>query len=145
MLEKETLHFKIGVSGTHWDKQPQWVIRINGDDVAAGQSGNEIDYVEFDHQLLSGPNLLEILLTNKTDADTVENADKTAIVKDMLLNIHSVEIDEIDLGQVIRTHSEFVGADQSRPRLKNCVNLGWNGTWQLPFASPFYLWLLENM
>jgi hypothetical protein len=29
--------------------------------------------------------------------------------------------------------------------LQNCVNLGWNGKWTLPFQSPFYIWLLESI
>jgi hypothetical protein len=29
--------------------------------------------------------------------------------------------------------------------LDNCVNLGWNGTYTLKFASPFYIWLLEKL
>jgi len=75
----------------------------------------------------------------------IQNADKTAIEKDMLLHIRSIEIDEIDLGNLLWSKSQYVGDDVTRPVLDNCVDLGWNGTWTLAFASPFYIWLLENI
>jgi hypothetical protein len=75
----------------------------------------------------------------------VQNEDKSAIVKDMLLNVVSVEIDEIDIGHLLHSKSTFTGDDPTRPVLSNCVNLGWNGTWKLTFTSPFYIWLLENI
>ena len=88
---------------------------------------------------------MKIILTNKTNSDTVQNADKTEIVKDMLLNIESCEIDEIDLGNLIYEKTEFVPVDPARPVLQNCINLGWNGAWCLRCTNPFYIWLLENI
>jgi len=38
-----------------------------------------------------------------------------------------------------------VSEDATRPVLTNCIDLGWNGEWQLEFDSPFYIWLLENI
>jgi hypothetical protein len=67
-------------------------------------------------------------------------------------------IDEIDLDVLKWTHSiyepkypkHYIIKAQSQgttleKTLKNCINLGWNGTWKLPFTSPFYVWLLENI
>jgi len=39
----------------------------------------------------------------------------------------------------------FRRGDNLPDSVKNCVNLGWNGKWVLPFTSPFYIWLLENI
>ena len=69
----------------------------------------------------------------------------------MLLNIESIEIDDIDIGHLRYTASKyelvkkqvFNGAIVSE--LKSCVNLGFNGTYVMQFDSPFYLWLLENL
>jgi hypothetical protein len=55
-----------------------------------------------------------------------------------------VEIDEIDLGQVPFNLSEY-RPDHNSDVVKNCVNLGWNGTWTLRWTNPFYIWLLENL
>ena len=144
----ENLHFKIGLAGTYWNNKPMYSILINNtlivsDEIAV--ANDEIFYVEFDADVPEGTTRLTVRLENKTDVDTVENEDKTAILKDMLLHIRSVEIDEINLGNFIYTKSLFVGDDSSRPVLDKCIDLGWNGAWTLEFESPFYIWLLENI
>jgi hypothetical protein len=148
MADIERLHFKIGLSGTYWSKKPIYSISVDDSLLFTKEietASDEVVFIEFDADIAEGSHSLKIRLENKNASDTVENDDKTAIVNDMLLNIKSVEIDEIDLGQLIWTASTFVGDDADRPELKNCVNLGWNGTWSLPFESPFYIWLLENI
>ena len=62
----------------------------------------------------------------------------------MLLNIKSVEIDEIDLNQVPWNLGEYRPAHNTEV-IRNCVNLGWNGSWSLTWTNPFYIWLLESM
>ena len=154
-MEKETLHFRIGLSGTYWDRPPQYSVLVNYTAVVNSAlvdvPSDEIFYVEFDSESDVELNMLQIRLENKTNTDTVENADKTGIVKDLLLNIVTVEIDEIDLGHLIYNLSEY---HVDRPVeyngeivkiIKNCVNLGWNGEWRLQWTNPFYIFLLENI
>ena len=145
----EPLTFRVGLSGTYWDRKPAYSISIDGVEqvsaIIAADSG-VVEYAEFTVAVTEDQeHLLEIKLLNKTDDDTVQSADKTEIVKDMLLNIESISIDDIELGQIKWDQSEFVPVDPARPVLKECVNLGWNGSYQLKFNSPFYLWLLEKM
>lgn len=145
-LYTEKLHFKLGLSGTYWDKLPKYKIEVDDQLITSGDvntCSDEIFYVEFDIDFTEGPSVLKISLLNKDNSDTIENEDKTAILKDMILNIESIEIDEINLDNLIWSCSEFVS--DSHPTLKNCVNLGWNGTYQLPFSIPFYIWFLENI
>lgn len=145
---QEKLHFKIGLAGTYWEKVPQYSILVNDTVCVEGhisELSGVVQYVEFDAEMPEGPATLKIRLENKDNSDTIQNEDKTAIVKDMLLNIRSVEIDDIDLGTLIYTKTEFVGDDPSRPILDKCQDLGWNGSWILAFESPFYIWLLENI
>ena len=149
LRNSETLKFRIGVSGSYWDKKPAYSVLIDGVEQASyvivADSG-VVEYAEFTLAVLEdSPHLLEIKLLNKTDDDVVQSQDKTEIVKDMLLNIESIDIDDIELGQIKWHQSEFIAEDPARPTLKNCVNLGWNGSYQLKFSSPFYLWLLESM
>ena len=140
----ETLSFKIGLNATYWGKKPQYSVLLNGTKYGEGKCDESLLYVEFSVDLLEDQeNLLEIKLVNKTNADTI--TENNEIVKDMLLNIDSIEIDEIELGEIKWTLSEFVADDPKRQTLKRCVNLGWNGSYQLKFTTPFYLWLLENM
>lgn len=151
MADVETLHFKIGLAGTYWAKQPRYGILVNDQvikiDSIQAPSG-ETEYIEFDAELPEGPCELKIKLINKEATDVVkDNPDSPdfKIVQDLLLNIKSVEIDEIDLANLIHTKSHFVPEDTAHPTLDMCIDLGWNGTWVLPFDSPFYIWLLENI
>ena len=148
MADVERLHFKIGIAGTYWDKPPRYGIMVNDQvikiDNITAESG-VTEYIEFDADIEEGPCQLKIKLVNKELTDTVENEDKTAILKDLLLNVRSVEIDEIDLANLIYTRSKFVADDENRETLELCIDLGWNGTWVLSFESPFYIWLLENI
>jgi hypothetical protein len=76
----------------------------------------------------------------------------------MLLTIDSIEVDEIDIGSLLWTNSKYYPkypqdyidaqnklGNKLEPELKEFVDLGWNGRWVLPFQSPFYIWLLENL
>ena len=146
-MDEELVHVKLGLSGTYWDKRPQYRVEFNGDVVCQGEITGEsgaVEYLEFDCKYDTDEVVLRVFLTNKTNSDTIENADKTGIVKDMLLNIVSCEIDEIDLGHLIYDQTEFIADDAARPTLPRCINLGWNGAWTLRWTNPFYIWLLEN-
>jgi hypothetical protein len=149
MSEVEKLHFKIGLSGTYWAKKPIYSILVNDqvkDTCEITTASDEVFFVEFDCEVSEGPCTLKIRLENKENPDTVtdDTTEEFVILKDMLLNIESVEIDEIDLGNLLFT-AKFIGDDPSRPVLDKCKHLGWNGAWTLEFASPFYIWLLENI
>jgi len=161
MAETEKLKFKVGSSGTSPDKQPQYRIGINGKGKVFGvlSAGvNETEYVEFESSLTEGPQSLEIELLNKGYGDTMTD-ENGEIISDFLLNIDSIEIDEIDLGTLKWTLSEYypiyprdyvnhvLAETGNKPDevVKSCVNMGWNGKWTLPLESPFYIWLLENL
>jgi hypothetical protein len=149
MSEVEKLHFKIGLSGTYWAKKPIYSILVNDqvkETCEITTASDEVFLVEFDCEVSEGPCALKIRLENKENPDTVtdDTTEEFVILKDMLLNIESVEIDEIDLGNLLFT-AKFIGDDPSRPVLDKCKHLGWNGAWTLEFASPFYIWLLENI
>ena len=110
-MSKETLKFKIGLSGTFWDKKPEYAVLLNDQKIAGGTIQDlTTEYVEFTADIEEGSdNKLIVRLENKTPADTVQNEDKTEIVKDMLLNIDSIEIDDIDLANFKVTKSVAVG------------------------------------
>ena len=153
MATVEKLHFKLGLAGTYWNKQPVYSVYINDSIIVQSASvtaaSEEVFYIEFDAEVTEGSTAsLTVTLENKTNQDTVKDDDTRedfTIVKDMLLHIKSIEIEEIDLSSLIYTKSIFVGNDLTRPTLDNCIDLGWNGKWSLQFESPFYIWLLENI
>ena len=160
MSDKETLHFKIGLSGSSRKKQPKFKILVNNTQFVNGvltQDINQTEYFEFNAEMLDGENSLVIELINKTRYDTILDSNNS-IIEDLLLNIDSIEIDEIDLGSLLWTASKYTpdypenhklsmaNSGQELPEfVSNCVNLGWNGRWTLTFSSPFYIWLLENL
>ena len=147
-MSAEKLHFKIELGGTYWRKAPKYTISVNGQTVVSDHittPSNETSFIEFDAEVLEGPCSLKIRLENKDNSDTVQSADKTEILQDMLLNIGKIEIDEIDLAHLVFQNSTFTGDDPTSPLLPNCINPASNRTWDLPFSSPFYIWLLESI
>lgn len=149
----ETLKFKVGLSATYFNNKPEYSVHIDSREICknvVSVESDEMFYVEFDADIAEdSEHHLVIKLHNKTNADVV--IEHGQIIKDTLLNVKSIEIDEIDLGSLIWTDSiyrpdhpqKFNG--QIVTELKNCVNLGWNGSYILSFTSPFYMWLLENI
>jgi hypothetical protein len=97
MHDKETLNFKFGLSGSSTKKQPEFKISINGKkfihEKIRGQV-NETEFFEFDAEIDQESNTIEIELLNKGFGDTVIDSDGN-IIQDLLLNIDTIEIDQI--------------------------------------------------
>ena len=159
-MNKETLHFKIGLSGSSDRKSPAFNIFVNNIkfiSATISKPANEVEYFEFHTDIHEGDCQLVIELTNKTSYDTVQDINGN-IIDDMLLNINSITIEDVDLGALLWTASDYQpvypevykrmmheSGKEIPESVKSCVNLGWNGKWILPFQSPFYMWLLENI
>jgi hypothetical protein len=148
-MNEENLSFQISLTGTFWDRRPQFSIWLDDHVITQTEIANESEQiVRFERRINEGTHELKIRLENKTDADTViENGE---VVKDMLLNIDDITIDDISLGNLLWSAEyvldhprEYKG--QTIAHLDGCVNLGWNGTYILKFTSPFYIWLLEKL
>ena len=156
----EEFTFRIGLSGTYWNRKPEFLVTIQRADgsVVAGMTepasitleSGAVEYVAVSADLPDGDYELCIALCNKQNTDVVKAADGS-LAKDMLLNIESIEIDGIDLGTLCRSASiyKLKNAQQYNgetiTELKNCVNLGWNGSYTLAFTAPIHYWLLENL
>ena len=148
-MQEENINFKISLTGTFWDRRPQFSVWLDDHVVTQSEIASSAEQiVSFERRVDEGPHELKIRLENKADADTViENGE---VVKDMLLNIDDITIDDISLGNllwsaeyVLDHPQEYKG--QTITHLDGCVNLGWNGTYILKFTSPFYIWLLEKL
>ena len=72
------------------------------------------------------------------------------IVKDAMITVENIKIDDIDLSTVLMSahlihyHHDFNG---TQPAVVDSFHssMGCNGIVTLKFATPIYLWLLENM
>ena len=144
-MSTESLNFVVSLSGDFWDRLPQYTILLDDTAVASGTSLGDI---AFQQDLEKGEHTLKIRLENKLSSDTV--VESGVIVKDMLLNINDIVIDDISLGNllwsaeyILDEPQEYQG--QTITYLDHCVNLGWNGTYILKFTSPVYMWLLEKL
>ena len=148
-MQEENLKFDISLTGIYWDRKPQFSVWLDDHVVTQSEISSAAEQiVSFERRVDEGDHELKIRLENKTNSDTViENGE---VVKDMLLNIDDITIDDISLGNLLWS-AEYVldkpqiYKGQTIDHLDGCVNLGWNGTYVLKFSSPFYIWLLEKL
>jgi hypothetical protein len=158
-IKTEKLKFKLELWATYWDKPPVAEIFINALSCFKSEITGTEDkptQIEWEHTLEEGQEYtLKIVRTGKDKGQSVvENGE---IVKDQLLHIKMLEIDEIDLGALVyegiytpaypepwATQQRSAGVELP-VSFKNVTTMGHNGTWELKFASPFYMWLLENL
>jgi hypothetical protein len=140
----ETVEIKIKLSSVNWeDRYPGARVYINETLIHQGLI-TEPTEISWSKELPDGEYKIVVEMYNKKHGDTVLQDGN--IIKDVLLNIDSICIDEIDLDQLTWSKSIYYPADKDAPEfVENCVNMGWNGRWELTFSSPVYLWLLENL
>ena len=147
-MPQESLNVEIKLSGKHWNKYPEFSVWIDDEKLIHDKLQFDIHTVNLERDVSEGNHELKIRLENKTSQDTViENGE---IVKDMLLNIDDISIDDISLGNLLWSAEYLLDEPQEYQgktitKLDHCVNLGWNGTYILKFSSPFYIWLLEKL
>ena len=158
-MTTEKLKFKLELYATMWDKPPIADIKINEKSYFKEEIASTNDkptIIEFEHELEEGKSYnLIIDRLGKSKNQTIIKDEK--IVKDQLLHIKSIEIDEIGIGSLIYEgvykpkYQEPWATQQTKAgnklpeTLKNVTQMGHNGTWTFSFTSPFYMWLLENL
>jgi hypothetical protein len=148
-MNQEKLSFVVALSGTFWERRPQFSIWLDDSQVVSSEIVSAAQQeIKFERTIDEGLHSLNIRLENKNNSDTVLSNGE--VVKDMLLNINDIMIDDISLGNllwsaeyILDNPQQYKG--QTVTKLDNCVNLGWNGTYILKFSSPFYIWLLEKL
>jgi len=148
-MQEENLSFKISLTGTFWDRRPQFSVWLDNHVVIQSEIASSAEQiVSFERRVDEGQHELKIRLENKTLNDTV--TENGQIIKDMVLNIDDIIIDDISLGNLLWSAEYILDEKQMYQgkeidHLDGCVNLGWNGTYVLKFTSPFYIWLLEKL
>ena len=159
-MATEKLKFKLELYATMWDRPPHAEVIIDGisyfySDITGTEQ--KPDIIEFEHEFAEGKEYnLIINRAGKSGNQTVTN-DKGDLLKDQLLHIKGIEIDEIDIGALVyegvytpqypepwATQQREAGVEL-RESFKNVTQMGHNGTWSFKFTSPFYMWLLENL
>jgi len=159
-MATERLKFKLELWATMWDKPPHAEILINNMSHFKGEiTGTEEkpDVVEFEQELEEGNEYNLIILRSGKDKNQTVVDENGDLLKDQMLNIKSIEIDEIDIGALIyegvytpdypepwATQQREVGTELPES-FKNVTQMGHDGKWAFKFSSPFYMWLLENL
>ena len=148
-MNEEKLSFVVALSGTFWERRPQFSIWLDDHVVTQSEIASSAEQiVSFERRVDEGQHELKIRLENKTLNDTV--TENGQIIKDMVLNIDDIIIDDISLGNLLWSAEYILDEKQMYQgeeidHLDGCVNLGWNGTYILKFSNPFYIWLLEKL
>lgn len=94
-----------------------------------------------------GLHKLTFQLSGKTRRHT-QIDDLGQILRDVTATIDQVVFDDIPLGHLMVTNAEYThdrNGTAPETRAKFYGVMGCNGTVTLPFTTPIYLWLLENM
>ena len=158
-MATESLKFKIELYSTYWNKPPIVEVKVGDKSYFKNEitsTEKEPTLIEFTHDCESDKSHnLSLIRTNKNVKETIVENNK--IIKDQLLNIKYIEIDEINIGSLIyegvytpeypqpwatQQHNKGVTLPKS---FKNVTQMGHNGVWAFKFTSPFYMWLLENL
>jgi len=158
-MASEKLKFKIELYATYWNKPPSAEIVCEDRHFVGGITGTEDKptVIEFTQQFQAGQKAeLIIHRAGKEKGQTVVDNDGN-VIKDQLLHIKSIEIDDINIGALVyegvytpdyaepwATQQKQMGVELPKT-LKNVVAMGHNGEWRFSFSSPFYMWLLENL
>ena len=158
-MATEKLKFKLGLYATMWDKPPVADIKIDKKSYVKEEITGTIDnptIIKFEHELEEGKSYSLIIDRLGKDISQCKLKDGK-IIKDQLLHIKSIEIDDIDIGGLVYEGvykpdypklwaTQQIKAGNKLPEtLKNVTKMGHNGTWTFTFSSPFYIWLLENL
>ena len=156
----EKLKFKLELYATMWDKSPHAEIMVDNQTYFKKNitgSQDKPNVIEFEHEC-EEDKLYQLVIkrSNKRNGQTVVN-EKGDILKDQLLNIKTISIDDIDLGSLIyegvytpnypepwATQQKKQG-HELKSSFTNVTQMGHNGTCTFGFTSPFYMWLLHNL
>jgi len=159
-MATEKLKFKLELYATMWDKPPHAEIIVDGKsyfDSDISSTEDKPTLIEFEVEIEEDKKCdLIINRSGKSVNQTVVN-DKGDLLKDQLLHIKRIEIDEIDLGALVFTglytpkypEPWATQMAESGRELKesftNVSQMGHDGEWKFTFSTPFYMWLLENL
>jgi hypothetical protein len=108
---------------------------------------NSPTFVAHEFSDADGEHTLRIRLKNKLPEHT-QIDDQDNIVSDALLSVTEILFDEIDCTQIVQELAVYRHSlNGTGPEIEDQFfgDMGCNGTVELKFTTPMYLWLLENM
>src|SRR5210317_185977 len=103
-MATEKLKFKLELYATMWDQPPVAEIKLNSKSYFKAEiTGNEQDptVIEFEAELQEDSEYNLIIERSGKGKNQTVLDDKGHILKDQLLHIKNIEIDEIDIGALV--------------------------------------------
>jgi hypothetical protein len=158
-MKIEKLQFNLELYSEYWDIPPRIELSVDNNVIFNGK-------IKADKQNPHIISFSKIIEQDKEHILTIKRMDKSTdqcilengkIIKDQILYIKKIEIDDIDIGTLVYEGVFYPEYDkkwaeeqqknnvQLPESIKQINSLGHNGTWKLTFNSPFYMWLLENL
>ncbi len=142
-MTTEEVELEINLSSTWWNNPPRCKVWIDNNVLFQTSEIREPIKIAWKGNLSEGEHEIRIALVDKNGITDTILGDDGKIAKDQLLNIDSILVDDIDLGQLVYKSGIFIANNGvSYPEM---INLGINGTWSIKFQVPVYIWLLENL
>ena len=119
------------------------------DDACVFAQDHVTDPTVVEHEISDNDSdhLLRITLKNKLPEHTRID-DQGTILSDALLSVTEISFDEIDCSQIVHDHGVYRhNLNGNGPEILDQFfgDMGCNGTVELKFTTPVYLWLLENL
>lgn len=103
--------------------------------------------VEFDILEDETEHSIRFVMNNKMPNHTQVDSNGN-IVADSRLTVSDLEFDQIPLGQIVNDNAVYThtfNGTSAEIQDKFFGEIGCNGTVELKFTTPVYMWLLENM
>lgn len=158
-MASEEVEIEVRLSSEWWQDAPLfevWVDDINFGNGVVAEKKLESDYksVKWKGELSEGEHELRVVLKGKNMKGTLRpqtiRDDEGNIIKDQLLMLDNIYLDNIELGYTaIRLGKCYQfnqdGTGTHEPVRENANTFGVNCEWKLKFAVPTYMWLLENI
>ena len=125
-------------------------IQVWIDDLCVHQHSHVAETYHFHHDIKDDEEIthrLKIIMTGKT-TDHTQLDHEGNIVKDAMLGIHNITMDEINIDYVfykIATYRHDFNGTGVEHTGKFFKHMGCNGVVEFEFTTPGYLWLLENI
>jgi len=147
MSTSNCISLKFNVASTDYSAPLGIRVKLN-DDIIFEQA-RLLNELQIQHQLSDddGEHELTFEMFGKqiehTRIDDVGN-----VMSDATLYLSEIKLDDIDIDQIVQFYAVYThdfNSTQPLSEHKFYGSLGCNGTVRLKFATPVYLWLLENM
>lgn len=141
----EKIKFKAVIDSKYFDNPPN--LRISLDEkILFDAPILNLKVVEQELSLADDQTYnLNFTLYNKSESDTV--VEDGEIIKDTLLIIKQVELDNIDITAILSLDKDKFYYKHEGRKIKHTFydTMGVNGTSTIEFTTPLYVWLLETL